>query len=591
MREPGRGLSGAAVGLLTLVACAEPPLLIAPDDIPEHIDLLALLPASDDGVGAGSGLISARGRAVSPVEAIGRADSFLLLGYRAAQFPGFSDEVLQSTAVRPAGSADPVMPAPDWARRVLVRGDETELVIATNVPSLTADWLRCDFDPERHYVHVRCGACSPQVELRRDGCSVKVNTQACVLGIAEISIPLSGGGRLGQPTVPGQSCALIPDAGESLVAFECTLPQTPHQCRLDIVERRSPSASGFTVTTRELVSAPLAESQFEARLEVYGRGYVSDLALLDDRVIAAVHGPEADSWFCEHPSPTRLAILDADTLETVSTATAPPCLFSIAHAAGAQSFFATFGENPPSIGRFDARGALLEARSLNSVVAFSRPRIVDLELRPDGRLVLIVNETAAGLGDASAPAAWLLIDASSLEVLESQVLRGSHALLRVTPSGESYAVQLDSESVVRVDERGAETVGSVRFVCSTAALRIGDFQPLSRLRHLIVGRLLYPLFFGVDFAAQSCARDSLAEVEADPASVLPWRGDEFLVTARGRDPERRATLLRFDTTRTLLQPGPTQIGRGLTRLRRVDARGRAFGVATESGSVFRVDPN
>lgn len=222
-------------------------------------------------------------------------------------------------------------------------------------------------------------------------------------------------------TAPDAGVSIAPDAGQRADGAV-----TIRDARADA----GPTPGcGLEVDSRLVVDQPVVVPYHNSRDEhVVGEGllsgYLSDLVILDDRVVVVSYAgdsgePVGRSAACrpidvdhDYVPKTRIDTYDLRTMSTLTTTIGPACLHGLVAAPSGDGFIGTFRADPRGnrfrppvfrIGQFDAEGALTRSASIaeglepewrNASWYFS---VVDVQRSSDaGRLLVMIDAPATG---------------------------------------------------------------------------------------------------------------------------------------------------------------------------------------------------
>ena len=247
---------------------------------PDDIEWIVAVAQSDDGLVASPPIRRGDRREVGAQlpDTWGRGSTGWLLGFTAAQLDSLS---LDGAPARAAAPHEPILPPPAWlASGEIVDGAATLEVSASAAPELYVPGLpACPprFGPDT-LVDVQCRSFPCRAVLERSGCRVRLEPTGCELGF---EATLDGRGNL---AFEDQQCTTLAARAGPAIALSCVDPPQS-RCSIGLYEAEEPvEATIERVVLYDVDPQPFVREGFEQD------GYVSGLAVLDDRVVVAGYG-------------------------------------------------------------------------------------------------------------------------------------------------------------------------------------------------------------------------------------------------------------------------------------------------------------
>ncbi len=271
---------------------------------------------------------------------------------------GFTQAELDAIPLAPtaraataAGPGDYVLPLPAWQVHGAIEEGAASLVVdGVAPPELTVEGLpECPpvFGADS-YADVRCRPRACVAPIRQEGCRVTIDEFGCEIGF---EIALDGRGR---PTFEGSACEPTAERAGSFASIDCPDPLSNARCPIDLYDGLDPiSGEVLTATVYSVEHRFFPNDLFE------DTGYLSGLAVLDDRVVVSGFGGAE----LTHPCPNLASALHAfrlDDLEPIGTSTSVVCLRELVAAEDRATFYALYGGlEDVRFGEFDRAGRML----------------------------------------------------------------------------------------------------------------------------------------------------------------------------------------------------------------------------------------
>jgi hypothetical protein len=235
-------------------------------------------------------------------------------------------------------------------------------------PELAAPWLEdlCpawsphDVSVELSCVSDRCASGASRVR----SCGFTIGLEDCELGA----------GIEGAFDPRGEICTSVLDPNAQCSArsgrrLHCDAPAS---CDLEI-HVADPSSPPFEVERIAVVDPlPWIDEQRSETVQPLHRGWVRDLAILEDRVVVSTADPGHVGAFCEAKTPSAaVALIDRARAIKIADRPAPPCLYRIT-ADRAGGFLGAYSTGRGwALGRFDREAALTRSEEIVSATVIT----------------------------------------------------------------------------------------------------------------------------------------------------------------------------------------------------------------------------
>jgi hypothetical protein len=602
---PGVRTRASRIAVLALAAgsaCPSPSRLSV--EVPPDVAYVVLLQLDSDDVWRGHGPF--RWQAGQGLPVLGRPDRpTRVLGYPASGIePLLPAEDVSAQRLVPAGPCAPTLPEASWDVRL--DDDGARMDPGAAPLRLTAPWLeaRCaDVAEVGVLTAVSCfGAwCGARVEAE-SRCRGRLDLSRCGLGPVPVATRPDGSLCIDPDALSAVACdpdVAVPPAGAALV---CTVDDAP--CG---VELYTADPEPFVdVETRAIFEVPLHVPRNLAQYShitpgALEDGYLHDLAVLDDRVFIA-HSAGNFLASCDRDqerSPSVLERIDAETLATVATTTAPPCLRRLVADDG--GFLGLFARNEGIwIGRFDADGretaaAPLDARDPSTLdpedldFPFARHfRMVEVTRLDTGEIVAVVasgrdvDRTFVHMlrpGDF-APLRRRVLDGveatTAFAGRDGLVVGALHTLYWLDPRTD------DPSRSARIPERIVRNNVGIAAVMRDA--------PTAKVLAAAVIDVPQIQAFGEDGTVRRAA--FVLDLAVQPSALAPWVEELVLVGGISRASQRDfpAMVARYDPRTERMLPGVARVGSGVVSRVARDSAGRRWLLLPWSAELARLTP-
>ncbi len=468
---------------------------------------------------------------------------------------GFTDDELERIPLVPspeparaAGDRDAVLAAPAWQVHGAVEsGAATLEVDGVPPPELTVAGLpACPqvYGPDS-YADVRCRVDRCVAPIRQVGCDVSIDEFPCEIGF---NVRLDGRGN----PVDDDSCEIGPDHEGARSVIRCDDPPAMRcplhlYAGLETIPGRVETATVYAVEARRVNDEPYEDT-----------GFLSGLAVLQDRVVVAGHGGAAEPLICPAMA-NELTFFDRSDLSLVATTTVGRCLRELVAAEDRATFYMLYGVHPfVQFAEVDAEGRILREVA----------RVTDGG-REYGRIVLTGGYAVfVERSVATSVEAIVAVDLASFTVTATELSEGpSRRLQDVHPfhDGEVLVADRDQGVVVRFDV----TTGAI---IDETPLCEGAKHPEAVFSD---GRFAYALGNGdrsslsvIDLSSISapCVLAKYFAGLADTRIPVGITGGRLWVAARRFEREEdvgRAVLAAYDPSRESFLAGALDLGAGL----------------------------
>lgn len=580
----GRARRGWASGLAAalLSSCADPSIAIILEPPPEVTRVAVMFFEPDGAFLDSTGLLERpHGAAFQSSLPLDAAE---ISEVRAA---GFSDaalavldlprrEVLEAGGLRPAGPADAVLPAADWEGFGAPTFGVVRVAEVTSGVALTAPWLPpCPtLIPAGVSARVdsRCYDRRCSVEVRQSECVLEGDLAPCGLDFSRLDVDGRGGGA-------GGRCHLAEPAPDATLTVEC------ESCVGDLYV--PPGPPRFDVELRAIVEAPPTPG---GGVRDPPSGYLSGLAVLEDRVIVSGHGGRFEGVACAGTEVSSIWVLELEGLRPMGTATAAPCLLALTRDPGRTAVLAGFGGAQFQLARLDERGHTVKSLAL-SAPAPATHQLSALAVTADGAW-LVAGFSSFDL-PGRLPGKLALVDSRSLE-LRALVDTEPTVLAITATRGPVVALSTDPDALILFFDAASRTVGSK---VHTAPSR--DANKTARyLTYLPGDDLVVASSPGFDAPAIHLVDEEVGWIDLatsyegvlSPTAIYPWPVGHRRAVVATVGERNLAGLVLFDGELVRFLPGVTEIGFGAATAVDGDGAGRVYFLLAWSGQLARVRP-
>ncbi|MBI2375255.1 MAG: hypothetical protein HYV07_14770 [Deltaproteobacteria bacterium] len=550
-----------------LFGCASDEVLLAVPDLPADVTRIGVL--FEDGLG-----ITVASSALESV-ADGRTELRVLLPEilpARARVVGFRSETLAAFAAddSPIRRKAPgqVGLAPDFAGVAELLDREGTVTIDPEPPLIGADWLpQCEHPvvhPEDLVVDTNCAASACRSSVRTDGCRFDVDTEACGLGTLEGLITPRG---MVLTSAALREC-IETEVSEVERRFVCESQEL--ECRVDLL--RGPFSPAFDVKARTLVEVT---EVYSGKPQALAPSVLFGPAILSEGLAIITYDEPTTPYECTREVPS-LVFLD-DDLETVATATLPPCVVDVAAARQTDGLFGV-KVRPAELLRLDRQGRVTQSVPVSTSLAnrLASHRVIESASEV---YVLSFQRDSAKPGHVSAHDPVTLELKWEIEVDDPHhaqigaendlgVLDGPDVrFYDIANGGQTFSVPVEGLCGGNLDPR-QWLIFSDSFVVSVVGLEAGV-----RVVSSVGGRL--------------CGRGFPFEtLRGDPYALAKLPND--LVAVGVTDTSGRASVSRFDPAGLRFLPGSVEVGRGIVG--RLDvARGLVFATMSWAGEIARLE--
>ncbi|MEQ8279876.1 MAG: hypothetical protein RMA76_03805 [Deltaproteobacteria bacterium] len=468
---------------------------------------------------------------------------------------GFTDDELEriplvpsAEPARAAGDRDALLAAPAWqVHGVIEAGAATLAVDGVPPPELTVAGLpACPqvYGPDS-YADVRCRVDRCVAPIQQEGCDIAIDEFSCEIGF---DVRLDGRGN----PVDNGSCETGPDHEGARSVVQCDDPPAT-RCPIHLYDGLEPIAGRVETATVYAVEArPVNDEPYE------DTGFLSGLAVLEDRVVVAGHGGAAEPLICPAMA-NELTFFDRSDLSRIKTTTVGRCLRELVAAEDRATFYMIYGTHPfVQFAEVDADGEILRevARVTNGGREYGRIVLTG------GDAVFLERSVAAGVDTVVA------VDLESFTVTATDFSDAPpRRLSDVYPfqPGQILIAERDRGVVVRFD------VGTGAIVDETPLCE-GAKHPEAIFSD---GRFAFALGNGdrsslsvIDLSSISapCVLAKYFAGFADTRVPVGIVGDRLWVAARRFEREEdvgRAVLAAYDPSRESFLAGALDLGPGL----------------------------
>lgn len=583
----------------TVVAgCApEPSLTAIVPGLPDDIVYYGALIEDDNHVVLSSTGLARR----KPKEAVDLDLSATSDGRRFVRFIGFteaqlasaqppSDAELLAAPLIVASPTQGILPIPSLTALGVLNGGDATLSPTDEFVELTTSWLpscpQLATRPNEVLVGIGCVTDFCLTSFEQFGCQLVIDADSCNNG-ATNGIVDGRGNVAFQDTETLTGCTLREPVEGALVSIECA-DGVNGACTLDAFE--PPFVPRFTVDTMAVVDEPTKiRDQGVARPPI---GYLGGVVALGDQIGVVSFSGSFRHIGCKADTPnSAMVFIDAERMVVTSSVPLPYCLNDIIADPQSDGFLATWGDEAPTLGRFDRAGRLITEVPIIDPLLGDAYYARGLAATNNGlRLGVALTRTASRTADS--PAYVFLFDARSLQ----RTARTDGAVLRnaigVTPGVGDELVVIDDEDsqIVVLDARSGILVELIAY----RGLRAGERTKAGRI--LADGERIITTATGIGGAVHVLQRArtqlrsaSAYEVHAEPYALDLWPPDARfrLVGFTTQQGARTAYLGLVDVTHGHLVPPMVEIGVGATGASTVDRAGRVWVTLPWSGRIAR----
>ncbi|MBI4819647.1 MAG: hypothetical protein HY791_25465 [Deltaproteobacteria bacterium] len=428
---------------LCLLACSEAAPLLTP---PSEISHLAALRLENDHIIASTSLASADAGLAVPEE-----PGWVILGWSEASLDGLVTvpDPIPAQTLAERGVCDTSMPDPTWV--VSATGQPMS---AERIPRVGFGWLDLECPPEGPLVlDAECAYATCPFATTRAGCGLEADVGECGAFFGFADTTLSGRAR-----ADGTSCLSSPSCEPTRPSSIVCRSTEGESCEMKIRPPLPALAWRESVSLRVLDVSPqgpfLSQVAASFSYSQLHSGYLSDLEIVGTRLVVGTHAGRFEPGVCSNEA-DELSFIDGDSMQVVSTATAPPCVRSFV-ADGAGGFFALAGHDQAFVIRFDESGN--ETRRTRLQVAGRDVWGSELVLRPDGVLAVIASRVKATDVSSEAYVFELTSDLSTVRG-PAMISRRASTAAAIQHGSQVVAVDDSENELIFID--GLEVAGRV----------------------------------------------------------------------------------------------------------------------------------
>ncbi len=562
---------------------------------PAGITRIAVIELNDDGVvTAATGLVSPDdpvvfgSRGNGPIWVVGYTDADLAQAVLPPQ------SALQDSRLRIAVGCEAALPVPSWSHAIDTSGAP---------PPLTAAWVQdaCVETPALYPRH-NCGLRPLPWVLEQSGCGYRMELWLHGLGMYEGSrSPWDGSYCLELSEDRRPDCQQTEDR-----RWSCQLDAVT-KCELELLEHTP--APPMVVARTRVYSATVAPNVTVPNLtgvaldvdQAQG-GYISDLVVLDDKLVVSAHAGRLERPRCLAPSDVgELIFISQEGLQIIDRRPSHRCLMRLAREPGGDGFFGAFVQDQMwHLGQFDVAGGLVKSSSIAARTALETPGWIVADIVPgaSGEIAVVVT-SAARPDDLSTIVVVLDSDLRVLRrsrrfadnwVLAVEAVGASHVtsphLLAAAPRSEAvYWFDLTSmEHVSFADPLGPrdDVVRS-----SPMALTMFDGHALAALAGT-AGTVAFSDGF------EWSGFESPQQLAGYPTAFAAWPPEPTLlatmVSRATEDSTFEANLMLLEPATKRFRSGAVTLGFGVASRPQVDAQGRLWTLLPWASEIVRITP-
>jgi hypothetical protein len=457
-------------------------------------------------------------------------------------------------------------------------------------------------DPAHRYlVDLECTSSQGMPLAEPLGSTVDVAQMGCELSITSFMGELRGVVSAPQGACFPRSdnlgaCRTSQATADGVLRVDCT-SDSGDVCTIRIYRREE--TEPFDVRSVALFGdVPLPEMR---AFERPPRGYIGGLAMLDGRIAVATYGGADRAWRCGDTDPSRIYLLDQETLATIATATAPPCLSQIVGAEDGGSFFGAYGSAVPEIARFDRDGRRRGRTAFTLPSHDPRLQYFPSSIAIGGHRTVAVTMTVADISHVDGQMTPGFVLAVATEDLSPRAFDGTyHSLIRaIAPFDSAHFIAIDdaTQSLVFIDVDDGEQTTAVQ----VASVQLQNHGYLGQvIRHESSDRLLLTItsetggVYVFDANRRFLGRAGNFAMMTDAFAMITWPADPSKVLVGVSESEDHGSftgsLAIVDVAGVRLLPESQVIGVGpIGRMAR-DAKGRVWAPLPWTGRVVRIGP-
>jgi hypothetical protein len=433
---------------------------------------------------------------------------------------------------------------------------------------------------------LRCGNPHCFGALRQEGCEAIFDLAACGRGELRFPIDRSGSICIEENALFG-ACMSVPSRDAEIFQTQSCGTGELGTCEIEVYRAENAAQVIGTETVRLVDVAPLVAPDYERP----PGGYLTDLVILDDRVVVAANATSVAA-FCTLTRAGTAYFLDLGTMQTTGTATIPPCLGNLRRDPLGDGFVGTFRENNrPALGRFTK-----DARLIASVISteedpralFANSLAIDTALGP---IAGAINKTASEHGGSY----LLAVDLRTMEILPiSGPLATNTFEIQSFSPGKFSALEDQQNYIMMIDLES----GRRDRVASTALVRGGlgmMLQAQVDQRSFLVISMLGPaggvISYNLDGEIAGRARPHRALSETWSIAAWPDPDTNLVLAAFSEaEGEQRGYLGLVDIVAARFLLGEVQVGSGPGAVGRfhLDEQQRLWAVMPWTAEVLRV---
>lgn len=439
----------------------------------------------------------------------------------------------------------------------------------------------------------RCHSFFCTGHLEQRGCTLELSLAGCVEGTTIGSVSSTGEVTF-RPSDQLGRCVETRTETEASFAAVCTFGS--EVCSYEFYPQPSPP---LELDLREVVvvDAPLRipEESPNELLDASDplEGWLSDLVVLDDRIVVGTFAGDWASADCRRPKPTRIVAYDLETLEVRFDREGPPCLTRLARDPLGPGFLAVYGAGSSTIARFDAEGIEQQQVAIVQPDLENRPRVAAALTSSADRVQLLIASQYSG-----GSAYFFSLDPRTLQPIATSP-RMAGELRSGFDDGKSVFWASNRIDGVLLGFDRTSAIPIVDVVLATIR-RVSDdagrswVDPSGRL--IVSGTGDRPATWIIDEPLRSNARlyDTavLYEEDAVPWAFAGWPGEpDWVMTGLVTQlPEADAIIARLSPRERRFLPGTARIGKGMVAALEPDHRGRIWALLSWTGRVVRLSP-